>query len=229
MAQSTTGWSNSGKLHPGSTKGVKLQKKFPEENVYTIQFAVTGLATGAIPNIVADIRWTVAGNFVKRRVSVLNGMALTGTAGAVDVVVRDASLSPSAREYTVTIMVARGARGESMQPPIYSPIITASGGAQGIGSIIVAPSSVETFTPPLDIGVISMFTTAAWNDLQDPTPINNSDLVVRQFSPSALRQYDARNAIWVPTIPNLTDLNFANNTAAPAGGAVFSVAFGIEG
>lgn len=225
----TTGWSNSGQLHEGSTKGIKLQKEFPEPNVYTVQFAVAGLREGFTPNIIADIRWTVAGNFAKRRVSVLNGMAITGTAEAVDVVVRDASLTPGTLPYTVSIMVARGARGESMQPPIYSPVFTSSSGGTMIGSIIIPPSSVEVLVVPQDIGIISMFSTAGWNDPTEPTPITGETFVVRQFSASALRQYDARNAIWVPTLPNLADLNLFNNNATVAAGAVFSVAFGIEG
>jgi hypothetical protein len=229
--QGKTGWSASGRLTIGGrNKGIKLQKEFPRSEVYTVAFSVQGFVEGAgNPNIVADINWKVAGNNVLRRISVMNGTAISGVAEAVEVRVRDESLSLTGRSYVVNIMVAKGSRGENMQPPIYIPILTRSTGAEAVGNIIVAPNDVELVSVPVDIGIISVHTVATWNDASDPTPINNSDLVLRQFSSTGLKQYNAQNSGWVPIVSNIQSLNFFNNTAAPAAGAVFAIAYGIEG
>lgn len=229
--QGKTGWSASGRLQIGNhAKGIKLQKKFPEPEVYTVNFAVQGFIQGAgNPNIVADVTWKVAGNDVLRRLSVMNGTAISGVAEAVEVRIRDQSLSLSGRQYVVSVMVAKGSRGENMQPPIFIPTLESSTGAEAIGNIIVAPNDVELVSVPVDIGIISVHCVAGWNDASDPTPINNSDLILRQFSSTGLKQYNAQNTGWVPIVSNIQSLNFFNNVAAPAAGAVFAVAYGIEG
>lgn len=225
-----TGWSKSGKLVQGNPNSrLTMQKTFPEPEVYTVEFGVDGLQVGAaFPNTIADITWKVAGNQVRRRVTVMTGMGISAPAEAVDIRVSDASLGVGPN-YTVTINVSKGPRGANVQPPIFVPVIESAASGTLLGSIIVPPSSVDSFTVPTNIGIISMYTTAGWNDASDPTAIGNSDLVVQQFATAAFRQYFANNEMWVPILPNMMSVRFWNNVAAPAAGAVFGLTFGIEG
>ena len=227
------GWHSTEKFNEGSGKEKQvLACDFSSREgagPYTVMFSIPGLVPGAArPNIQADILWKVQGT-IKRTVSVQNGTSVQGVAEAVSIVVRDVPMGPpSGRTYSVTTLVAKGARGMFNNPPYLSPTLF-EGATPRAGSIIVAPGANYSFNVPSDAGITSMFTTAGWNDSGIATPVGNSDLVVQQFGSNALKQYDARLNEWVPVIPNLQSVSFFNNNLAVVAGAVFSIAFGIDG
>jgi hypothetical protein len=226
------GWQATEKLRRNSGSSFKLMCDFAQRDgagAYTVLFSVQSDVNQIPPVVYADVTWFVQGA-AHRTVSVQNGTSIQGVAEAVEVTVRDFKRQPTAasfEEYSATILVAKGNRGQFKQPPYFVPAFL-DGTVYDLGFVIVPPAGSFGFAVPRDAGIISMFTTASWNDNSDNTPIGNTDLIVQQFGTSAFKQYSANNSDWVPVIPGLESVNFINN-GTPVAGAVFSIAFGIDG
>lgn len=166
------GWSKNGFLasgglvttdpNGGSTQGkLTLTADFSKSNgergaeYYTVTFHVNPppppAGFSASPyNPIATITWNVNGTQVVRRVSVGNGVAVSGLASHVIVEVQDFStLLPGMvpKPYFVDIAVAPGSRPSTQQPP------RLNGGVQHIA---VGPATVN-IPIPQDSGVISVF------------------------------------------------------------------------
>ena len=93
--QTKDGWSASGKLIAGIGGLVQLQANFTSGGglgcgQYTIQFTTSGNINSPNPVFTeALITWSVEGNFLTRRVTVCNGMSITGSGQAVKVIITD--------------------------------------------------------------------------------------------------------------------------------------------
>lgn len=226
------GWQATEKLRRNSGNSFKLMCDFAQKEgagAYTVLFSIQSQEDQIPPVVYADVTWFVQGS-AKRTISIQNGTTIQGVAEAVEVVVRDFKRQPTApefEEYTATILVAKGNRGVFKQPPYLVPAFL-DGTVYDLGFVIVPPTSSFGFAVPRDAGIISMLTTAHWNDNTDTTAIDDTSFIVQQFGISSFKQYPANHMDWIPVIPGLESVNFINN-GAPATGAVFSIAFGVDG
>lgn len=243
---SAGGWSGSGILKNDgqSNKGMaanfleRSNNEIPSKN-YTVQFSVGSTknsATGQIVNQafinpVGVITWSVNGNSVRRVVSVINGMSITGVGEGVKVVVTDRTPQPiigEAVEYDIDITVAPGSRASVTQPPTYCPTLETQE-----GMIEVSGGGTFDIAVPQNAGVISVYITAV--DSTGKTPlttllaridqVSSTGAVVRQYDPNA--NYPS---VFVPIMPTCTKITLVNNQPVSEANAIlFAVTFGIDG
>jgi hypothetical protein len=172
-----TGWSSSGTLFTG-VKGneVKLQAIFKDDpGNYSVEFNVQLPAVGNGPTSTfiyaapeALITWTVKGNTVTRRVSVGDGVTVSGMAEGVNISVFDNSTQNNlaaaggqgAIAYTVSIQVVKGLRPNTQQPPTLVALDPRPGVFLGLYGIIVQTGADVHVPIPQDAGVVSVFVTA---------------------------------------------------------------------
>lgn len=149
-------WSTAGKLLPGNTVNtVSLQANFPQAGEHTVQFNLfpnqQNIQQKVNTRVEAIIRWSVEGNTIERRVTVSDGMSISGNAQGVQVVCTDSStfnVLADVDEYTVGITVAPGSRGNYMGPPTFSA-------REGMQS--AAGAVAMTFSIPEDLGATSFW------------------------------------------------------------------------
>lgn len=217
------GWSKSGKLIPGNTsRGLAMQKQFPIAGVYTAQFNIDQGNQPINVRVRAEaiIDWTVAGNSVRRIISVYDGVSISGTASAVNIAVRDTSIALATPiEYSVSIQITPGTRASHSMPPFL----------ERDGAVIVAPAASSDRTVPIDAGVIAVYTSLATDTLG--TPIASGDVRIRHIdnNASVLKSYDpVLVSGWVPLSPGTTEIRY--EVDAGVGSDVrFQTTFGIEG
>jgi hypothetical protein len=145
------GWAQSGPLVTQSKEpAVYLQARFDLPGVYTVQFGVNAPPGAPFAyQLEGEILWIVNGNPIRRVVSPMHGMSVTGWADTVRVTLRDASiptLEAESNEYVGVINTAPGPRPAQSQPPT----LRAWPQAQTLG----ASASVE-IPVPAHSGVIS--------------------------------------------------------------------------
>lgn len=260
------GWSASGKLLNSGTaignnvplqvdfgqqlnKRAELAREFhlnptlsdlPAKN-YTVQFAVGNLSvTGGEINPIAEISWAVAGNTVKRLVSVTNGMSVTGVGEAIKVVVYDATdqtaPAPTACTYDVEITVAPGSRPSEQQPATYTTYLASDPffGAQVplLGMTFISPNSSIIVPVPQGIGIISTFATAVVSSSNGVTIPQGTALVEQNGFGGVTRIYDTQTTNgWVPILPQIQIIVLINGfPVAPGSPTIaFSLMWGIDG
>ncbi len=176
-------------------------------------------------NCIADILWTTGGVTVKRRVSVANGVSISGCAESVRVIVSDATINYLAEvpskplTYTVNITVARGVRADPEPVTLvqFPPLAT--------GAIFQVPAGGSITIPiPQDVGIVSANVSASPNP---PIAITDGQVIVQQiYGTTVFRQYDPRTFEWVPVLPGMSLLKIVNNNANLV---VVSVVWGIDG
>lgn len=231
------GWSKSGNLLlgvPGTT--LTMLADFPDSDDYTIQFGIApNVNNGAFQqNALAEalITWSVAGNDVSRRISITNGISISGTAQGVKVVMMDVSTASDASlkglPYAISCQVARGTRAAIEQPPTLVPVI--EGGFIRLGA---PDATVSVDVPiPADAGAISYYATILARDgLGAPVPYVEGWVIVTQIGASMVTEKDFRNPSgWIPLLPGATSLQFKReNLPSPADSVLISVVFGIDG
>jgi hypothetical protein len=225
-----TGWSASGKLTTKDSNGeVHLQADFGRQGEskgkaenYTVQFGILypppNSAIDPVPvNSEALIQWVVEGNYVTRRVTVVNGQSLTGTGQAVKVSVKDNSIGGGVPvDYEVSIQVTPGTRGGSIQPPTLTPAILPA-------ALIIANGGQLAIPIPQDAGIIAVNASVfAAGVVIAPNAVSVQHL----GTASVLKEYDPREAIWVPLAPGSTQVILKNNSGGPV---KYSVTFGVDG
>jgi hypothetical protein len=217
--------------------GPVLQCPFPEPGNYTVQFylKLPAVLTGII-NPVATITWSLGGNRVTRIMSVYDGASITGIAESVDVRVSDQTLpgifSGAAQQYSVSIMVAKGTRASTFQPPTYASYIVdqETPPVAHLGFVpVLAGTSSNPVNIPQNAGVISMFVTGnGASYVSGAVELKNGDLLVieQDCLGNSLNIYDPIGPRWVPINPQGYDLLFQNKSAI---NALFGVTWGIDG
>lgn len=217
------GWQKSGSLFVGNTAVIlPMQVNFPDPGYYTLQFSANPKNPPISFKAVADITWSVEGNQISRRVSIQNGMTISGPGQAVTLRMRDVSGAGTAwdgQQYDVTAQVTRGSRPTSAAPPLLferNSFGVAAGGSAvavqvpqnvGINSVLVAVSQ-------------QLFATAG-------TPQNVS---VAQQDPSGGVLFfwnPVVNPGFIPILPGVTQLTIENDDTAK--NAEVSVVWGIDG
>jgi len=199
------GWSATGKLRQGDpTKQVTLQVQFPVSNNYTVQFKVDPQDPGAeggfaIPE--AEIVWSVEGNSITRRVSVTNGLAVTGVGQACRVTIRDmgvVNVGFTGQDYNASVQIAPGTRANVQNPPqLDGPFLEFGPG----------PVFIDTPIPKL-VGICSVAVLASTNGLPWVQP---GGILVQHISAAGVfNAYDPRQYFWVPIAPQAITLRITN-------------------
>ena len=225
------GWSKFAELATFDTGNrPTMQAQFDEPGDFTVQFALEPALLPLLSPIecIAIIEWKVAGNTVRRRVTVGNGMSVTGTAEAVHVTFFDASTTGIAGvKYTVTVNVAPGVRPTVQQPALLIPPIVLA--AAPNNPIVLAPAGTHDYPVPQDSGAISVYVSVGSFAPILPGPIPDQSVTVRHLAPGGfiLKNYDPRNFIWVPLSPGTERIQVANLSLIAA--LRFQVHFGIDG
>jgi hypothetical protein len=212
----------------GGPRGVRMQVGFysPKDvrqrpaGLYTVQFNVDvdGVQDPLFRylNPVATVIWSVEGNSIRRRLSVVNGTSLTGVCDAVEVTVVDETdffPPPGPIDYQITISVTPFPRPRSGSPPILrgtaTPVAVAGGGPAvlvpvpfdaGANSVMVLASSTGGAIPVAGQEDTNTVNLASW------TPDTN----------------------FVPLLPQAGNISLSN-LGPPASSASFSVLFGVDG
>lgn len=219
-----TSWGQSGTLTPGNQgQAVSMQATFEEFSNYTVQFNLTGPDINPSSTLIrkaeAVVTWSIAGLFVSRRVSCVNGISITGTAEAVSVKVVDASLLLDAYPrdpYLVSIQATKGTRPSIQQPPtLDTPSVSLDAGPVVSGDILI----------PQDAGAVSLFTTVTAASALTPEQVtvlirNQGGIVLREYSPLV-------NTSWVPLPAGATKLRLRSGVLAPV--TNWAMTFGIDG
>lgn len=228
------GWQAAGQLsQQDSTKQFSLQADFPESGSYTVEFSIEQALTSTAPRgqlrglTYAEIVWSVEGNDVRRTVAVYNGLSVTGVAQAVKITLYDASTTGAGRLYNASMVVAKGTRASTENPPIYE---VGPNAASPLGPIwVVAAGATQDVPVPLNIGVKSVGIVVANQSL---TPIPDQGVQVEQRNGGGIRKYyDPRQVYWVPLSPGVDTIRLRNNLPGPdpADRVVFAISWGVDG
>ena len=227
------GWSKSGDLEQGNPlKDLSLQCNFPQAGFYTVQFGVQIDPAILVPDITAEVTWSVEGNDVRRKISVANGVTISGTGQACRVVIRDetAGVGPGGPLYSVFALVSPGTRpGSHIRPLLRTPWPTQVGGATIIGDIvIIPPGAFANIDVPVNTGATSLDVEAVYNGAHGP--LNLTDVIVSQIPtpPFPVKAYYPWiETGFVPLAPKARTINISNFSAVDT--IVASVLWGIDG
>ena len=225
--ESLAGWSKFGILRSGfSTDEVSMQAVFDEPGNYTVQFGLERTnpnpTTLFLVKAQALVTWSVAGNFVTRRISVGNGISITGQAEGVKVVIKDAS-DPAAvgtsENYRVSMQVTRGTRGTIQQPPVLDISTT------GVTGILAGTTAI--FTIPQDAGVVNVNVAVA---TVAGAPLADNIVTVNHTGNAPgvtlIKSYDPRDIDWAPVLPGTDTIRITNFGLVTVN---VKVTFGIDG
>lgn len=232
------GWAVTGNLTPGTDDAVSLQATFKYVGYYTVQFSMqlpdTEFETGGIFAL-ADITWTVAGNPITRRVSIVNGMTISGMGESVYVEMYDFSEADPDSVYQVACSVARGTRPVAGNiPNISINTETLKTEAERRGESVVSvltPGASRTWDVPPNVGVNSVFIQVApvayaadnYKSLQD------TFIGFWELTQQAGIGFDNLNR-WIPIMPASARINLKLDAAyVGAEGVYVAPIWGVEG
>lgn len=237
--QSAEGWSVAGQLDARTTvKKVTLQANFPKPGTYTVQLNANPFAVGPLdpnakaPEAEALITWSVEGNSIQRRVSVISGMAISGAGQGVKVEMVNVSipspaLGPTAEVmYPVSAQVVLGSRGTDSNPPY----LCRSAEVQGMPVTAFTQSAIVNV--PQGVGVKSVQSLAALNDAAFVSPAgDNGALVVEMLSTAGtvLAVYDPRFYNFIPLAPGTVKIRYRSMITVAGANWLITPMWGIEG
>jgi len=220
------GWSKSGDLQTFDKLGeASMQCNFPIAGYYTVQFGISppdGIITN--PDVTADVTWSVEGNYVRRRLSVGNGVSISGTGQAVSVKARDTTLlGPSGIKYGIFILVSPGTRPSRMNPPFLRAIVNPAG---PVPYLVTIPAAGTVTVPiPNEAGASSVNV-----EVNTSAPFDPTQATVVQKGAGIFLVYKAYMPLvetgFVPLFPSATQIEIINNGATPI---EVCVMFGIDG
>lgn len=131
--QGKQGWQAFHKLTGGDAEyRPTVQANFPRSGYYTVQFAVTYpfVSSEFPPNFItlAEVVWSVEGNFIRRLISLYNGAVISGSGQAVKVTLLDYSSVPVGGpfQYGVSVQITPDSRPAEVAPPSYQANTDAS-------------------------------------------------------------------------------------------------------
>jgi len=201
---------------------LSLQVQFQETGYYTVQF---GIVPPQEPSAFvfpfsaeAIISWSVEGNTIRRRVSVGNGVSISGGGQAVKVVVADRTRFPDVNPHTylASVSVTKGTRPSVNQPATLESL-------PQVTSVLAA--GVLVIPVPQDAGAISAQVVSSVLALAG-LPVH---LIVFQKNAvgQILKAYDPSvETGFVPLAPNTTEVEIDNIGAFTAR---VKLTWGIDG
>ncbi len=248
------GWSKSGYLGTGgvvidapgnnrTNKSISTQAKFeateggPGAQYFTMEFSAQRPPSGVF-FAYADVTWSTQGNDVKRRISIANGMVISGTAEYAKVEMFDGTTAEfltaqglTPEPYYVNVLITPGSRPSTQQPPRL--VVQESGNLLGTPGFyqVIAGSSILI---PIDqnFGIISLNSIAmVLGAIMTPIVAGDISLFFRISTINAtLGCVDlfAVQGTWIPVPPGTDELKIVNNRAAPDD-ILVNVVFGVEG
>jgi hypothetical protein len=215
-------WSASGTIDSVSTadgsraanKPVRLQCNFLEAMIHTVQLEtdmVDPLVAGGASTLIvlADITWKLGGNTAFRRVTLANGLQISGLAESVEVTVY-ANAVPQT-PFHVSILAGIGVRPNSVRPPtLTGPVETT----------ILAGNALNIPIPP-GIGVIS------FQPLVYGVPVDKTNIII-QFNNgvNVMGGFNLVDADFVAIPGGATAVQISNQSA---NSVQASYNFGIDG
>jgi hypothetical protein len=192
-----------------------IQNEWNDAKVRTLAFNLTfvpGVDGGGHPLITpqceALIVFSVEGNNVTRRVSVVNGMAISGVAQALNVTLEDHTNPGSpfpllGQSYSVDIIESPGSRAFGHQPPFLQQQPTVKALATGTSTTFLVPNDAGASS--VYVAVIDTVTNPALGQIVVQHQAGTSGFNIRnEYDP---RQYPS----WVPLAPGTTQIFVQNN------------------
>jgi hypothetical protein len=228
------GWAVTNPMVTQNAKTTPFQVHFPKAEYYTVQFGVeppVGDGTnGSGPGLgifaaYADITWKIEGNYVTRRVSINNGVSVSGTGQGVDVTLTDATPDVGQGKnvpYKINVQVSPGARPSQNQPAILSLA------AASYADIPIAPAGgIGVFTIPQNVGVISAEVCATCFSGGTKEPVDL--ILVFEGNGQTFKSIPITDqyAGFIPVPPGSVNVSIENFSGV--GTAFVSVTFGIDG
>lgn len=181
------GWSTNGQLTVGDPDGqVSLQRTFRKAGMFTLTF-FADYPRDVVDTVVraeADIDWTVAGNTIRRRVTLANGLAISGLCESVRVVAVDVTtlgVGATPVDYDVGISVAEGVRAPNPIPPTLSS-------RERVRAI--ANGAFDTFDVPDGVGINGVMVVVMGVNPAAPLPDNSILVQVETATGIGLLRYD---------------------------------------
>lgn len=159
------GWQVSGSLFIQDTsKKVKLLADFTTSRygagMYTAQLSLGVIPAGSNPDVTATLIWKVEGAQITRKVSVGNGVSVSGQAQGVEIVLEDTTVFTSVplvgAEYEVIAQVAPGVRAGRAFSPILRGVANGVVPNTRLWPKVVAAGGTVQFLVPLEAGVIAV-------------------------------------------------------------------------
>ncbi len=203
--------------------------------VNTVQFSIDPIfnpaALGKRSAAIATVLWSVDGNTIKRRLSMLPGTSISGSADAVQVIMEDdtrVNPAPPAGvllDYNVGCQVSEGVRAGAM-PPVLVPEDNAAGTWFSGKAIVNAGAGSAFLAIPNDAGIVSV---SAMISSNTGVVIPDNSVVVQQVSGTTIvvREYDPRYGdSFVPLHPFASNIHVLNYGAAQI--SVY-ILWGIDG
>lgn len=217
------GWGRGGTLTTGdaATK-LQLSGGNGEGQSYTVQISATRNPASNVPIVTqALITWSSGGVSTTRRVTVGNGVSISGCGENVKVLVSDASVAiggsgvPNGKPYDVALLITPGVRAATPQPPTFSPVV---------GFFVVPTVTSQAIPIPADAGITSVAVTV---DAPDGSVVVEGTAQVQHFQGGILlKSYDPRDYPWVPLAPGADVITVKNSSGVSQN---WSVLFGVDG
>jgi hypothetical protein len=215
---------------------LSMQAKFGYLSTYTVQISAPSIVVPGqdVRSLAeAQITWTVEGNRVRRRVTVGNGVSVTGTAESVEVIVRDVTLDGAAfpagfdPSYVVSAQVTRGTRPAQQQPPTLIPDPPDATWVQGAVAVPALNASTGLVVPS-DTGAIALNAVIV-SDAPAGAVLPQGSVTIMELEGGVVRrEYDPREyGAWVPLLPSASSVVVRNYNAGTSIRA--SLLFGIDG
>ena len=215
-----------------SGESIVLQTELKEPGYYTLQFFLNARRDPLAPGITyrgkAEILWTVLGNTVRRVISVYSGAAISGAGGYVQVSLKDDSYSVfgglSRQTYPASIILAKGTRASTPQPPVLYDDEIVNGQRVPYTS---APGSTLSIPVPDDSGVNQVLIQYAQLS-GTVAPVSPNDLVA-QFSGGITTNQQNMEFFnrWMPVPSGAEFLQLFNRSATET--YRISPVWGVEG
>lgn len=165
MAEPKDGWQVSGPLFiQDPNQKVKLLADFSKSRygagMYTAQLSLGVIPPGSNPDVTATLVWKVEGAQIVRKVSVGNGISVSGQAQGVEIILQDTTVFTSiplvGAQYEVIAQVAPGVRAGRAFPPILRGTANGVVPNSRLWPKVTAGGGSVQFLTPLEAGVISV-------------------------------------------------------------------------
>lgn len=237
----TVGWKNRGTLIANGNLSTSVAMTIDlsdQIQTHTVQFDGfnNDLNIGALPSITAvaqaEVLWSVGGVEIRRLVSVIDGLSISGAAQAVTVNIRDVTLNNinlPAATYSVGMTVVPGLRANTGQPPILRVNGTNEAGTEFQFFGGAAPGERCDWIVPSNAGVNSFFviarlTGAAGADMAD----TDLSIELDSINTGDMMRFDASSRnLWLPIFGGVRRIRVVNNHATRS--MNLCVILGIDG
>lgn len=206
-----------------------LQANFPRSGYYTVQFSVSYpfVENEFPPNFLtlAEVVWSVEGNFIRRLMSLYNGAVISGSGQAVKVTLLDYSSVAVGGpfQYGVSVQVTPDARPAEVAPPTYQANTDASiaeSARPGLSAVTaIAAGASATFEVPKNAGVNGFMIQCTGRQVPSVPFVEQQlqdgvGITVSNSLSSTVLVLDGRSLDkWIPMPPDAAEIEVSNGSA----------------